>query len=410
VQRMAGTDPVTATSRRLGLGPPLTPHALTAQRSLARPSSPATPSTPAVHSDAEGPGPGEPPPSAGEPIAPLIGQSGSVPVQDDAPASDATAVDAVSTLPMAQTVREASPPQVEPPLPVIPVLRAPDSSMSPSTEAPVPPADASAPPADLPSGAVTDLALPVPVVSAVPTRPVVARLVGDRTPPLLAAPSPAAELADPGGRAEQPPSGAAVDVQRTAAEPLLTGGPPAPGCAAGSIEPPTVTGARNAVAGAVGDAALRPASHLHGGPAPVPIQLMPVVSHPAPVPAQRMPSVGHSAPVVQRQAALLETTPPQTVPTPPEAVAAGAPVPDVPPEGGADVVSESGGPDAAESAPGASPAGSQVAGAPAGPGAPAAAGSPDELVKKLFDPLLRRLKNELRLDRERRGVLTDLRH
>jgi hypothetical protein len=31
----------------------------------------------------------------------------------------------------------------------------------------------------------------------------------------------------------------------------------------------------------------------------------------------------------------------------------------------------------------------------------------DELVKKLFDPLLRRLKTELRLDRERRGALTD---
>jgi hypothetical protein len=32
------------------------------------------------------------------------------------------------------------------------------------------------------------------------------------------------------------------------------------------------------------------------------------------------------------------------------------------------------------------------------------------LVKKLFDPLLRRLKIELRLDRERRGRLTDLSH
>lgn len=35
---------------------------------------------------------------------------------------------------------------------------------------------------------------------------------------------------------------------------------------------------------------------------------------------------------------------------------------------------------------------------------------PDEMVKKLFDPLLRRLKAELRLDRERRGVLTDRWH
>ncbi|WP_412542701.1 hypothetical protein R8Z50_09490 [Longispora sp. K20-0274] len=37
-------------------------------------------------------------------------------------------------------------------------------------------------------------------------------------------------------------------------------------------------------------------------------------------------------------------------------------------------------------------------------------GAPEELLKKLFDPLLRRLKAELRLDRDRRGALTDLRH
>jgi len=39
-----------------------------------------------------------------------------------------------------------------------------------------------------------------------------------------------------------------------------------------------------------------------------------------------------------------------------------------------------------------------------------AGGTPEELLAKLFDPLLRRLKAELRLDRERRGSLTDLRH
>jgi hypothetical protein len=47
--------------------------------------------------------------------------------------------------------------------------------------------------------------------------------------------------------------------------------------------------------------------------------------------------------------------------------------------------------------------------------APAAQTTPnqpetEELVKKLFDPLLRRLKTELRLDRERRGALTDRPH
>lgn len=46
----------------------------------------------------------------------------------------------------------------------------------------------------------------------------------------------------------------------------------------------------------------------------------------------------------------------------------------------------------------------------AAPAAPAAEANPDETVKKLFDPLLRQLRTELRLDRERRGVLTDLGH
>jgi hypothetical protein len=32
---------------------------------------------------------------------------------------------------------------------------------------------------------------------------------------------------------------------------------------------------------------------------------------------------------------------------------------------------------------------------------------PEELLKKLFDPLLRRLRLELRLDQERYGVSTD---
>ncbi|HEV2783962.1 MAG TPA: hypothetical protein VGX25_31630 [Actinophytocola sp.] len=46
--------------------------------------------------------------------------------------------------------------------------------------------------------------------------------------------------------------------------------------------------------------------------------------------------------------------------------------------------------------------------APQSGAAPAAGQDPEELVKKLFDPLLRRLKTELLLDRERRGRLTDL--
>jgi hypothetical protein len=43
--------------------------------------------------------------------------------------------------------------------------------------------------------------------------------------------------------------------------------------------------------------------------------------------------------------------------------------------------------------------------------APGAAAGPDvdELVRRLYEPLAARIKAELRLDRERAGVLTDLR-
>jgi hypothetical protein len=70
---------------------------------------------------------------------------------------------------------------------------------------------------------------------------------------------------------------------------------------------------------------------------------------------------------------------------------------------------------APEPAPASAPATEPSASAPQQAQAPAAPGgtagnTPEELLAKLFDPLLRRLKTELRLDRERRGSLTDLRH
>jgi len=61
--------------------------------------------------------------------------------------------------------------------------------------------------------------------------------------------------------------------------------------------------------------------------------------------------------------------------------------------------------------PPATPAGNDPAPtAGAGAAAAPAGGNPEEMVAKLFDPLLSRLKTELRLDRERRGSLTDLWH
>jgi hypothetical protein len=51
-----------------------------------------------------------------------------------------------------------------------------------------------------------------------------------------------------------------------------------------------------------------------------------------------------------------------------------------------------------------------MATAPAAGHAPAPASPPlDELARQLFGPLSARLKAELRLDRERAGLLTDLR-
>jgi pyruvate/2-oxoglutarate dehydrogenase complex dihydrolipoamide acyltransferase (E2) component len=69
-------------------------------------------------------------------------------------------------------------------------------------------------------------------------------------------------------------------------------------------------------------------------------------------------------------------------------------------------------PPAPQPAPAPAPAPAPEAPAPAVQAPPPAAPQPEteELVKKLFDPLLRRLKTELRLDRERRGALTDRPH
>jgi hypothetical protein len=57
------------------------------------------------------------------------------------------------------------------------------------------------------------------------------------------------------------------------------------------------------------------------------------------------------------------------------------------------------------------PEGVQSASSAAGaqPASGAAGPSLDELARQLFDPLAARLKAELRLDRERAGLLTDLR-
>ncbi|MGH4021380.1 MAG: hypothetical protein ACRDT0_19555, partial [Pseudonocardiaceae bacterium] len=184
--------------------------------------------------------------------------------------------------------------------------------------------------------------------------------------------------------------------------------PPTPGVAhgrgqaAGSVNQPTPAAA-NVAQRLTPDAPLRVAGYPGGAPGPLPVQLTPPVGHTA----AAVQAVSRHAPMVQT--APLETASPQIVPEVP--AAAVTPVQDVPPEAATEVASGPGDLGPPESASAVPPAGAPTGpGAPAGPGAPGAAGNPDELVKKLFDPLLRRLKNELRLDRERRGVLTDLHH
>lgn len=357
VQRAAETDPAAlplpsttsraGASRRLGLGPPLAPDAVTAQlsqaTSMTRPplvppaSFPAGPVSPPEAQVTEGA-----PRPVSEMIVPLLGQPGSA-LQADAAVSDAAVSDAaVTTEPVVQAARDPSPPLApsaspQPPSPLLPVLRvyAPVSS---------PPAEPSAPPR--------------------PAPPVVARLVGDRTPPLLTATAAPSSGPRETGGGQQPP------MQPMSTAPLHPAGPTA-------------------------------------GPAPLPARLTPSLQQTAPVVSASAPQAPQPALVVQAAPA---EAPEALVPTAP----AVPPAQDIAADLGADVPGE---PDNPGQAPSAAPAGAPPAGAPAaGAGAAGAggagnlAGSPDELVKKLFDPLLRRLKTELRLDRERRGMLTDLRH
>ncbi|WP_137229652.1 hypothetical protein [Streptomyces sp. BPSDS2] len=101
------------------------------------------------------------------------------------------------------------------------------------------------------------------------------------------------------------------------------------------------------------------------------------------------PASGTSRPVVQREAEIAETV---EEPPPPEPEPVDEPEPEDSAESGA--VTETGG-------------ASEAAGAKDGKGAPAVT---DELVRALYAPLSRLLKNDLRLERERAGHLINTRH
>ncbi|MFG1951400.1 hypothetical protein [Micromonospora sp. NPDC048830] len=206
---------------------------------------------------------------------------------------------------------------------------------------------------------------------------VVARLVGDRPLRLLTGDAPAAPA--PAGPSVQritwqrdgaPVPAAVPEPQRPQPGPLAVV-PDLPGV------PATV---RAAPAGDAGPAPVqRWVGALPGSPPdrpnPVGDGLLWAYPGGGPEPAAAGPGRDPPGPVVQRA---------EPADPPPPADAAGPPASAAPP-------------------PGAEPA---AAGRPAAPGAPPGGGTePEELLKKLYDPLLRRLKTELRLDRERHGVL-----
>ncbi|MEW2065931.1 hypothetical protein [Streptomyces sp. NPDC007346] len=107
-----------------------------------------------------------------------------------------------------------------------------------------------------------------------------------------------------------------------------------------------------------------------------------------PFPGTSSPPTGTSRPVVQRAAELAEEPPPPE----PDPVTETEPEPDPVPDG--DSVTE------AEAYSGAGPA------KDGGQGPPVT----DELVRALYAPLSRLLKNDLRLERERAGFLINTRH
>lgn len=171
--------------------------------------------------------------------------------------------------------------------------------------------------------------------------------------------------------------------------------------------------AHSSVSAAAGAPIVQPAPVVQSGPT---VQAGPVVQRTAMVGAtgQRAgrsvsglgPGLGLGRPVmghgfVQRDIDI--TPPPAAMPVTPEPAAAPpetAPAPEMaatPPQMTAAP------PEASAAAP---EAGGASAAAPAAQAA-AAGQEPEELLKKLYDPLVRRLKAELWLDRERRGALTD---
>ncbi|NBE84937.1 hypothetical protein [Micromonospora rubida] len=224
---------------------------------------------------------------------------------------------------------------------------------------------------------------------------VVARLVGDRPPALLTGAGPVAPLPDRPAvqrvtwQRDEPPAdggraGTTADPERAVPVDLY----PPPAAPDPSTAPGTVPGIAPGTAASTG-AARSTSAEAGGGLPPVQRWVGAIPGTPSarrpqgrdtapPGPPLSAYTMGElSGPVVQRAEPADDAAPPPLVDAP--APPAAAPPPD---SGGA------------------------AAGRPAAPGAaPGGGAEPEELLKKLYDPLLRRLKTELRLDRERHGAL-----
>jgi len=203
-----------------------------------------------------------------------------------------------------------------------------------------------------------------------------ARLVGDRPPPLaIGVPTPLDGVQP--GTTPTPRGGASVVVSR-AAGPAIGAG--AVRESAPTAEPTPSTGGRNAGRLTV---AQRTTSSAPGLPirAAAPMSLR---RDPAPSAVRPPEPAGPPMPV-------------QLAAADPPAAAAASADDTTPSEPFAVTVQRQ-----PEPAPPAAPAAGPARG-------PASGGEPEELLATLYDPLLRRLKAELRIDRDRCGSLTDLR-
>ncbi|HEU4422522.1 MAG TPA: hypothetical protein VFR67_08260 [Pilimelia sp.] len=218
-----------------------------------------------------------------------------------------------------------------------------------------------------------------------------------------------------------------IAAQRLATVPSLPPDGPRPYAAGGGIPAtaPAPLGAARAFGGAMGATALpAPAQRQMSGAAPSIPDLVPLVGAREPLPVQAaatgdvpgrhagnlpLPAAplvvavpGPGAPPAGTNAAITATVVAQRAPEAGEL--AGPVTPEPEPLAAVETAAV---PPPISSAPGEGP--------PATPGGPspvagAAAGEPEELLTKIFDPLLRRLKAELRVDRDRRGLVTDTRH